>query len=116
MSKGLYLILILSLLPVLVATAIGLLIGLLQTVIQIQEQILPFSLKLVAVFICLLMQPGWLAEKVIAYATEMFNLSLTTLGSDRNNRTLSATTKFIVQLFINFCPFGATIFYVAFFE
>ncbi|HGJ5859855.1 MAG TPA: type III secretion system export apparatus subunit SctS [Arsenophonus nasoniae] len=74
MSKGLYLILILSLLPVLVATAIGLIIGLLQTVTQIQEQTLPFGLKLVAVFICLLMQAGWLTEKVIAYATEMFNL------------------------------------------
>lgn len=49
MSKGLYLILILSLLPVLVATAIGLIIGLLQTVTQIQEQTLPFGLKLVAV-------------------------------------------------------------------
>lgn len=74
MSKGLYLILILSLLPVLVATAIGLIIGLLQTVTQIQEQTLPFGLKLMAVFICLLMQAGWLTEKVIAYATEMFNL------------------------------------------
>lgn len=74
MSKGLYLILILSLLPVLVATAIGLIIGLLQTVTQIQEQTLPFGLKLVAVFICLLMQAGWLTEKVIVYATEMFNL------------------------------------------
>ncbi|WGL98620.1 MULTISPECIES: type III secretion system export apparatus subunit SctS [Arsenophonus] len=74
MSKGLYLILILSLLPVLVATAIGLIIGLLQTVTQIQEQTLPFGLKLVAVFICLLMQASWLTEKVIAYATEMFNL------------------------------------------
>lgn len=76
MSKGLYLILILSLLPVLVATAIGLIIGLLQTVTQIQEQTLPFGLKLVAVFICLLIQAGWLAEKVIAYAAEMFNLGL----------------------------------------
>ncbi|MFV9996796.1 MAG: type III secretion system export apparatus subunit SctS [Arsenophonus endosymbiont of Dermacentor nuttalli] len=78
MSKGLYLILILSLLPVLVATTIALNIGLLQTVTQIQEQTLPFGLKLVAVFICLLMQAGWLAEKVIAYATEMFNLALIT--------------------------------------
>ena len=78
MSKGLYLILILSLLPVLVATTIALNIGLLQTVTQIQEQTLPFGLKLVAVFICLLMQADWLAEKVIAYATEMFNLALIT--------------------------------------
>ncbi|HGJ5877923.1 MAG TPA: EscS/YscS/HrcS family type III secretion system export apparatus protein, partial [Arsenophonus nasoniae] len=48
-NKALYLILIFSLLPVIVATIIGLLVGLFQTVTQLQEQTLPFGLKLIGV-------------------------------------------------------------------
>ena len=47
-NKALQLTLILSLPPVIVATLVGLLIGLFQTVTQIQEQTLPFGIKLVA--------------------------------------------------------------------
>ena len=59
-DKGIYLVIMLSLLPVSVATVVGLTVGLLQTVTQIQEQTLPFGLKLIAVFVCILMQLSWL--------------------------------------------------------
>ncbi|MFV9996797.1 MAG: hypothetical protein AB8W37_02325 [Arsenophonus endosymbiont of Dermacentor nuttalli] len=36
------------------------------------------------------------------------------LGSDSNDETLSSTTRFIAQLFIDFCPSGSTIFYAVF--
>ncbi len=41
-NKALYLVLILSGWPTIVATIIGLLVGLFQTVTQLQEQTLPF--------------------------------------------------------------------------
>ena len=47
-DKGIYLVIMLSLLPVSVATVVGLTVGLLQTVTQIQEQTLPFGLCLSA--------------------------------------------------------------------
>lgn len=73
-SKALQLSLILSMPPVLVATVVGLVIGLFQTVTQIQEQTLPFGLKLVAVILCLYLMSGWFGEHILNYATEMLSL------------------------------------------
>ncbi len=44
-NKTMLLIVILSAIPVIVATAVGLLVGLLQTVTQLQEQTLPLVLN-----------------------------------------------------------------------
>ncbi|WP_413483077.1 type III secretion system export apparatus subunit SctS [Morganella psychrotolerans] len=75
-DKGIYLVIMLSLLPVAVATVVGLTVGLLQTVTQIQEQTLPFGLKLIAVFVCILSQLSWFGDSVLNYAREMFSLAL----------------------------------------
>ena len=48
-GKAIYLTMLLSAGPVMVATIVGLLVGLIQTVTQLQEQTLPFGLKLLAV-------------------------------------------------------------------
>ncbi|MBY0443578.1 MAG: flagellar biosynthetic protein FliQ, partial [Burkholderiales bacterium] len=45
-NRALYLVLLLSAWPIIVATVVGLLIGLFQTVTQLQEQTLPFGFKL----------------------------------------------------------------------
>ncbi|WP_109408399.1 MULTISPECIES: type III secretion system export apparatus subunit SctS [Proteus] len=70
-NKAIYLIILLSAAPIAVATFVGLIIGLLQTITQIQEQTLPFGIKLVCVFVCLLMTMGWMGEKLLVYAKEM---------------------------------------------
>ncbi len=44
-NKAIYLIILLSAAPIAIATFIGLLIGLLQTITQIQEQTLPFAVS-----------------------------------------------------------------------
>ncbi|MDC5886296.1 EscS/YscS/HrcS family type III secretion system export apparatus protein [Proteus mirabilis] len=75
-NKALYLVIILSIVPVAVATLVGLIIGLFQTVTQVQEQTLPFGLKLIAVFVCLLIQAGWLGEKMLNYSKEILTLAL----------------------------------------
>lgn len=52
-NKALYLVLILSGWPTIVATIIGLLVGLFQTVTQLQEQTLPLALNYLAcVYAC----------------------------------------------------------------
>ncbi|EPL1379984.1 type III secretion system export apparatus subunit SctS [Proteus mirabilis] len=75
-NKAIYLIILLSAAPIAIATFIGLLIVLLQTITQIQEQTLPFGVKLVGVFVCLLMMMGWMGDKLLIYAKEMLTIGL----------------------------------------
>ncbi|HEJ9554996.1 TPA: type III secretion system export apparatus subunit SctS [Proteus mirabilis] len=75
-NKAIYLIILLSAAPIAIATFIGLLIGLLQTITQIQEQTLPFGVKLVGVFVCLLMMMGWMGDNLLIYAKEMLTIGL----------------------------------------
>lgn len=72
------LVLLLSLVPVGVATLVGLIIGVLQTASQIQEQTLPFGLKLIAVLISLMMLSGWYAGQLKTFALELFRMALST--------------------------------------
>lgn len=75
-NQALYLTLVLSAVPVAVATLVGLLVGLLQTVTQLQEQTLPFGVKLIAVIVCLFMLSGWYSEHLLSYAVELMHLAL----------------------------------------
>lgn len=74
-SKALQLTLILSIPPVIVATVVGLVVGLFQTVTQIQEQTLPFGIKLVAVILCIYLLSGWFGEHLLNYSVEMLNIA-----------------------------------------
>jgi type III secretion system export apparatus protein len=75
-NKALYLILILVLWPVAVATLVGLLVGLVQTITQLQEQTLPFGIKLVAVSLCLFLLSGWYGEVLLNFGYEVMRLAL----------------------------------------
>ncbi|AJI96659.1 type III secretion system export apparatus subunit SctS [Yersinia ruckeri] len=79
-NKAMLLIVVLSAIPVLVATVVGLFVGLIQTVTQLQEQTLPFGLKLLAVFGSLFMISGWLSDKVMSYAMEVLSIALQPIG------------------------------------
>ena len=74
-NKALQLVLVLSFFPVLVATIVGLIVGLFQTVTQIQEQTLPFGIKLIAVILCIYLLSGWSGEHLMAYSTEMIEIA-----------------------------------------
>ncbi|MFJ4454742.1 EscS/YscS/HrcS family type III secretion system export apparatus protein [Pseudomonas sp. NPDC089392] len=75
-NKTLYLILILVAWPIIVATLVGLLIGLFQTVTQLQEQTLPFGFKLLAVSVCLFLLSGWYGETLLSFSLEVMRLAL----------------------------------------
>lgn len=75
-NKTLYLILLLVAWPVVVATVVGLLVGLFQTVTQLQEQTLPFGFKLLAVSICLFLLSGWYGEVLLGFSREVLQLAL----------------------------------------
>ncbi len=79
-NKAMLLIVVLSAIPVIVATVVGLLVGLIQTVTQLQEQTLPFGVKLLAVFGSLFMISGWLADKVVNYTIEAITIAIPAVG------------------------------------
>lgn len=75
-NKTLYLMLMLTLWPVAVATVVGLLVGLFQTVTQLQEQTLPFGIKLLAVTLCLFLLSGWYGEVMLNFSREVMRMAL----------------------------------------
>lgn len=75
-NKTLYLVLMMVLWPILVATLVGLIVGLIQTVTQLQEQTLPFGIKLLAVSFCLFLLSGWYSEMLLDFGREVMRLAL----------------------------------------
>lgn len=74
-NKAMNLILMVSIFPVLVATIVGLLVGLFQTVTQIQEQTLPFGIKLISVILCIYLMSGWSGEQISNFSMEMIEIA-----------------------------------------
>ncbi|MBR4423507.1 MAG: type III secretion system export apparatus subunit SctS [Mailhella sp.] len=71
-SQALYLVLIISLPPIVIASAIGILLSLIQAVTQLQEQTLTFGVKLLAVVLSIFLLGGWMAGEILRYAEEIF--------------------------------------------
>jgi flagellar biosynthetic protein FliQ len=57
--------------PLLVSLVVGVLVGLFQTITQIQEFTLTFVPKMLAVFICLFLLMPWMSGKLIAFTTNL---------------------------------------------
>jgi type III secretion protein S len=70
--QGLLLILILSAPPVLISMFLGTIVAIFQAATQIQEQTLPFVVKLVAVTLTLIFMGSWLGSQIMGFATNIF--------------------------------------------
>ena len=68
----LILILRLSLIPIVVATVIGIIVSLLQALTQIQEQTLGFAVKLITISITLLAASSWMGGQLLLYTQDIF--------------------------------------------
>ncbi|MBO6933550.1 MAG: type III secretion system export apparatus subunit SctS [Deltaproteobacteria bacterium] len=71
-AETLYLVLLVSGPPLLVALAIGLVVGLLQAVTQVQEQTLSFVPKLVAVATVLVVGGGWMGGQLLRFTDRLW--------------------------------------------
>ena len=69
--KALYLVMMLSLPPIVVASVVGIVLSLIQA--QLQEQTLTFGVKLLAVGLTLFLMGGWLGGEILRYSGEIFN-------------------------------------------
>ena len=72
-SQALYLVLIISLPPIVIASAIGILLSLVQAVTQLQEQTLTFGVKLLAVVLSIFLLGGWMSGEILRYAEDIFS-------------------------------------------
>jgi type III secretion HrpO family protein len=68
----LLLVLRLSLVPIIVATVVGLIVSLLQALTQIQEQTLGFAVKLIAISLTLLVCASWMGSTLLLYTQDIF--------------------------------------------
>ena len=69
----LIIVLRLSLIPIVVATVIGILVSLLQALTQLQEQTLGFAVTLIALSLTLLACASWLGSSLLLYTQDIFS-------------------------------------------
>ncbi len=71
--KAMYLTLILSMPPIIVATIVGLGVSLLQALTQVQEQTIGYAVKLVVTVFALVFTATWVGDELYNYTVYLFN-------------------------------------------
>ena len=71
--KAMYLVLLLSLPPIVVASVVGIMLSLVQAITQLQEQTLTFVVKLVVVVLTIFLMQGWIGAELLRYSTDIFS-------------------------------------------
>ncbi|MCF8161237.1 MAG: type III secretion system export apparatus subunit SctS [Polaromonas sp.] len=74
LSQALYLVLWLSLPPIVVASVVGTLFSLFQALTQIQEQTLSFAIKLIAVMATLALSARWIGGELFNFTISIFEM------------------------------------------
>jgi type III secretion protein S len=74
LTQAMYLVLWLSLPPIVVASVVGTLFSLFQALTQIQEQTLSFAIKLIAVMATLALTARWMGGELFNYTLVLFEL------------------------------------------
>jgi len=73
-QQGLWLVVVLSAPPLIIATLFGVLVSLIQAVTQIQDQTLPYVVKLLSVSLTLMAVGRWFGSELIQLFGLAFNL------------------------------------------
>ena len=80
-KQGMLLVVVLSAPPLIVAVVVGVLTSLVQALMQVQDQTLPFGIKLVAVGITLILTGRWIGLELI----QLINLTFDMIGRSALN-------------------------------
>ncbi|AZF08955.1 Type III secretion inner membrane protein (YscS) [Pseudomonas sp. R2-37-08W] len=75
-KQGMLLVVVLTAPPLIVAVVVGVLTSLAQALMQVQDQTLPFGIKLVAVGVTLIMTGRWIGVELI----QLINLTFDMIG------------------------------------
>jgi len=71
-SEAMVLVLILSMPPIVAAVVVGVSVALLQALTQIQDQTLPYAIKLTATVVTLLFAMGFFYEDILSFTITLF--------------------------------------------
>ncbi|QOV64056.1 type III secretion system export apparatus subunit SctS [Kosakonia pseudosacchari] len=74
LKQGLVLAMLISVPPVVTAVVVGIIIALLQSVMQLQDATLPFAVKMVAVGVVLAFVGHWMLQKTVQLSINCFDL------------------------------------------
>ena len=77
-KQGMLLVVVLSAPPLIVAVVVGVLTSLFQALMQIQDQTLPFGIKLVAMGITLALTGRWIGVELIQLTSLTFDMAART--------------------------------------
>ena len=77
-KQGMLLVVVLSAPPLIVAVVVGVLTSLIQALMQIQDQTLPFGIKLVTVGITLALTGRWIGVELIQLTSLTFDMAART--------------------------------------
>jgi type III secretion protein S len=72
MNQALWLVLLLSAPPIVVASAVGLLVAVFQAATQLQEQTLQYTLKFVAIVFTIFLTASFLGGTLVAFGDRVF--------------------------------------------
>jgi flagellar biosynthesis protein FliQ len=75
-NEGLWMIMVLSLFPLLASLIVGLIIILFQALTQIQEQTLTFVPKIIATILVIMITSAWMMENLKSFAENALELML----------------------------------------
>ncbi|AZE52896.1 MULTISPECIES: type III secretion system export apparatus subunit SctS [Pseudomonas fluorescens group] len=73
-KQGMLLVVMLTAPPLIVAVVVGVLTSLVQALMQVQDQTLPFGIKLVAVGITLIMTGRWIGVELVQLMNVTFDM------------------------------------------
>jgi flagellar biosynthesis protein FliQ len=73
-SQALWLILVLSLPPLIASLVVGLAVSLMQALTQVQEQTLTFVPKIIATIITLIIFSEWMLSSLLSFTKKLFDL------------------------------------------
>lgn len=73
-KQGMLLVVLLTAPPLIVAVVVGVMTSLVQALMQVQDQTLPFGIKLVAVGITLIMTGRWIGVELIQLINVTFDM------------------------------------------
>lgn len=75
-NEGLWMVLLLSILPLLASLIVGLIVSLFQALTQIQEQTLTFVPKIIATILVIMITLGWMMNTLQDFTIRAFDLML----------------------------------------
>ncbi|HID8404689.1 TPA: type III secretion system export apparatus subunit SctS [Serratia marcescens] len=70
--QAMVIIVVISAPPVIAALIIGVLVSIIQTSMQLQDQTIPFCVKFISVSFVLLVTGGWMSNELIDFTNKIF--------------------------------------------